>query len=493
MKVIVPVQNQVFNPAGLAWVDYNDSIDWASTARGATASATSTAAGYAAANAITGSNLIRDIDTLTDCWQASATGTQTFTVTFAAPITLRRVRLVLPQRKPDIGFLLQEPTLQTPTDLVGLVDFVVQCQVSGVWTTIPTGSVFDNKAVLIDFLTGAISNVSAIRVTSTDTKPASFAAIGLLQAFGKEEDPWSSGTTYGIGANVKFGTAIYESLQAGNLNKTPGSTAAALWWLKRKPTTLASLHDGSLQNRFEGRLTSPGLGAPHLKLVLNVSELNFDTICLLDTQGHGVCTFERTERVYDSSNTLHSTTVIYTEVLDFDPGFSNFAFKNYILKVPDDFLGSMTSFPLGDYNTIRSTVTIDLYGLTMDSLGPIPKELIVGEIVVGREVDLGLTSYGFSAGITDYSVKNTDTYGNTTLNKRAFARRFSSKTEVDNGIIDNVHSKLNTLRATPCVWVASDDTRFNLLGTVYGFYKDFSTSIAYPTYSLCDLQIEGLT
>ena len=59
------------------------------------------------------------------------------------------------------------------------------------------------------------------------------------------------------------------------------------------------------------------------------------------------------------------------------------------------------------------------------------------------------------------------------------------------GVVDSVVSKLNTIRATPCLWVGSSGNYETL--TVYGFYKDYSVDISYPTYSIISIQIEGLT
>jgi hypothetical protein len=49
-----------------------------------------------------------------------------------------------------------------------------------------------------------------------------------------------------------------------------------------------------------------------------------------------------------------------------------------------------------------------------------------------------------------------------------------------------------SLRAKPCVWIAADDPLLQEPLIVYGFYKDFSTDIAYPSYSMCSISIEGL-
>ena len=53
-----------------------------------------------------------------------------------------------------------------------------------------------------------------------------------------------------------------------------------------------------------------------------------------------------------------------------------------------------------------------------------------------------------------------------------------------------VEAVVAALRATPVLWIGSES--FESL-TVYGFYKEFSIDIAYPTVSYCSLTIEGLT
>jgi hypothetical protein len=53
--------------------------------------------------------------------------------------------------------------------------------------------------------------------------------------------------------------------------------------------------------------------------------------------------------------------------------------------------------------------------------------------------------------------------------------------------IDDVHRTLAAIRATPVLWIGSES--FESL-TVFGFYKEFSIDLAYPTVSYCSLTIE---
>ncbi len=114
----------------------------------------------------------------------------------------------------------------------------------------------------------------------------------------------------------------------------------------------------------------------------------------------------------------------------------------------------------------------------------------VGTVVIGQSKDLGLTIYGARTGIQDYSRKVTDEFGNFTIVQRAFAKRATFDVVVDNEKIDAISDLLALYRASPVVWVGTDDYNSTW---IYGFYKDFSISIKYVTQSNLALEIEGLT
>jgi hypothetical protein len=113
-----------------------------------------------------------------------------------------------------------------------------------------------------------------------------------------------------------------------------------------------------------------------------------------------------------------------------------------------------------------------------------------GTLLVGRQLSLGDTEHGADIGIIDYSRKETDQFGVTSVVERAFAKRMTAKVVMPTDAIDDIHRSLAALRATPVLWIGSES--FESL-TVYGFYKEFSIDIAYPTVSYCSLTIEGLT
>lgn len=118
----------------------------------------------------------------------------------------------------------------------------------------------------------------------------------------------------------------------------------------------------------------------------------------------------------------------------------------------------------------------------------------VGEMVWGTSYvlsDKGIEQ-GASVSIIDYSRKDTDAdTGRTTFTRRAFSKRMSGQFMVANDRINSVQRILADLRAVPSVYIGSEDAQYAPL-VVYGFYRDFSIDIAYPTTSLCRIEVEGL-
>jgi hypothetical protein len=113
-----------------------------------------------------------------------------------------------------------------------------------------------------------------------------------------------------------------------------------------------------------------------------------------------------------------------------------------------------------------------------------------GTMVLGKLRDLGSgPEYGARGGIIDYSRKETDTFGNTTLVERPFAKRWTFTTLVPAGDVDGIFNVLSTYRATPVAWIGSEDYSSTL---IFGWARDWNEEITYPSYSLLSLEIEGL-
>lgn len=123
--------------------------------------------------------------------------------------------------------------------------------------------------------------------------------------------------------------------------------------------------------------------------------------------------------------------------------------------------------------------------------GAMTADVSVGNFVTGQLFSLGRTLHdGAQIGIIDYSRKDTDEFGNSTILQRAFSKRGSFQNLIVNGQVDAVMQVLSDYRAVPAVYSASEDYDATL---IFGFPRDFNIEIAYPLESLVSIELEGLS
>lgn len=272
---------------------------------------------------------------------------------------------------------------------------------------------------------------------------------------------WSAATTYAANDKcIKASThRIYQSIAGGNLNHDPALDTTATYWLDIGPTNRWAMFD-----RTVGSITSQ---ATPLTVVLAPGIV--DSIALLDVAATSV---HITMTDGGGGSTVYDKTVDMTDMailLDwwgyfFDP------------ILPKD---TLTANDLPPYSTGQITVAITAAATAQ-----------CGTLVVGNNVEIGTLRPGAGLGIIDYSRKETDQWGVTSVTERAYAKRFDLDVMVDAVKVDYVAKKLAEIRATPVVWIG-DDIYASLVAL--GFYKDWSITIAYPTLAEARLTIEGLS
>lgn len=130
--------------------------------------------------------------------------------------------------------------------------------------------------------------------------------------------------------------------------------------------------------------------------------------------------------------------------------------------------------------------------ITVTLTGLIGAQVKCGVILAGNAYMLGDTQRGAKAGITDYSVKETDDFGETLFVKRPYSKRLEVELLLPNHKLNKIQYVLAELRATPCAWLGVPCPGFDPLN-VYGFYRDFSIVVDYYDFSRCSIEIEGLT
>jgi hypothetical protein len=271
---------------------------------------------------------------------------------------------------------------------------------------------------------------------------------------------WSAGTAYAVGARVIL-TAThrrYEAL-AGSTGVNPVSDPSN--WLDIGPTNRWAM--------FDDRVGTATTRAGSLQVVLAPGAT--DGVALIDTNGESA-----------TVTLMVSGSPLYSKTQSFNVGGT--AIDNWFSWFFEP-LGRKSSLLFLDIPVYEAGV------LTVTVIRDNPADLVsCGTLLVGRQFTIGDTEHGADIGIIDYSRKETDQFGVTSVVERAFAKRMTARVVMQTSAIDDVHRNLAALRATPVLWIGSES--FESL-TVYGFYKEFSIDLAFPTVSYCSLTIEGLT
>lgn len=304
-------------------------------------------------------------------------------------------------------------------------------------------------------------------------KPAAYDPSMIVFNNAPEPTPvWTSGSSYSKDAKVLYPVSygaysvyhIWISLVNTNTS-TPG-TDATKW------TDLGVCNKCAAFDRQVSTVTS---STNSLTITVAPSPNFVDSIALLGLVGSEVQV-----TVTDGG----ASPPLFDQTYSLDAGAAEINDWYKYFFSPFDLLSELVVTGLPLYIDAEITVTVT-------ATGPVG----IGEFLYGVQYSLGAygTEQGASIGIIDYSLKQTDPdTGITTFVERAYSRRMSATFYLDNSSLRSTERLLTDVRAVPSVYIGSNDDDYSSL-IVYGFYRDFSIDIAYPTRSLCRIEIEGLT
>lgn len=278
----------------------------------------------------------------------------------------------------------------------------------------------------------------------------------------ESEDAWDIEATYAKDAIVRgmaAGTThnLYLSLQDSNLGH---AVTEPLWWVQMGPSNRWAMFDGSNSTQTE----NPDSVEVSLELTSRVDSLALLNIAAATAQ---VIMTDAVEGVvYDQTFDLVSDSgIIDWWSYFFEP----------ISRKSDLIVSGLPPFAV-------STIEVKLSDVSAD--------VRIGTLIVGLSKQIGETAMGASIGIQDYSRKEQNPFGDFVLVERAYSKRANFTVWVRRGFTDELQRMLASYRATPIVYVGSETFGST---AVFGFYRDFSIAIEYPTHSICTLEIIGLT
>lgn len=274
---------------------------------------------------------------------------------------------------------------------------------------------------------------------------------------------YDAGYSYSMGARVHvIGSDIhelYESIVDDNLGNTPGTSPDK--WVYVSTTNPRLMFDRSVTTQT----LNPDLIDVELQTTGRIRGLALFNVSAREAQV--TVTDEIDGEVYDRTVSLVS-----------DSGVSNW--YDYFFE-PVIRLSDLVLVDLPAYAAPR--LRIQLRGGT-------DEEVACGTVAVGSTTDFGATQYGAEVGIQDFSIKDQDDWGNYSIIQRAYRKRATFTVSIPAVKVDATQQLLASLRSTPVVYIGADSYSST---AIYGFYKDFTIEIAYPLYSICSIEIEGLT
>lgn len=293
---------------------------------------------------------------------------------------------------------------------------------------------------------------------------------------------WTAGSqTFTLGDTYKYAHVRYEVLQTYTrtsvaTDHVPGVVGSEDWWLALEATEQWAM--------FDTRSTTATHDIGSLVVEVRPGAV-FSSGSVTGVTGAGSVLWEtfsgagRTgaDLVWSETKTLDATYVGDWYSYWFDP-FD--VYTDLLFGGIDGTTGS-GSMPPYRNGEVRLTVT----GTTGST------EVGVAGFLVGLSVPLGEVLNGASGGIIDFSVNETDGYGERTLVVRGFAKQNSLSFKVPKAQFRRVASTLSQLRAIPAVYVPSPDIDLSPLIT-FGPVQEWSYTVAYRDHIIFTIEINGL-
>jgi hypothetical protein len=279
-------------------------------------------------------------------------------------------------------------------------------------------------------------------------------------------DYWAPATSYTAGERVILEAAdvIYESASEGNLGNDPASDDGTNWFAVGA-TNLWRLFDQKITDQTSNAGTIE-VELAITRLVTAVAFFNLGasqvTVTVLDDASPQVEVFSRTRELVDDDDIVDWWT-FFTNDLD--------------VFFTDSLIEGLAAYP--GY-TLRIVIG--------DGTGT-PS---CGQIAFGKAVNLGRTRPGSSIGLTSFSTKEQDDWGNWVIVPRAKSDPMDVEFSIPADHARRTKRLLEALRDVPAVYYADADLVETHGAITYGFFQDFEIPLHKVGISIVQLELEGL-
>lgn len=288
-----------------------------------------------------------------------------------------------------------------------------------------------------------------VKSVTTNTFTIAVAATGIVVR--------TTGSQSGTHTCVYHIQKTYVSLQAANTGRNPRAAASAAWWQVEG--------DSNRWRMFDGSVTSQTTGATISIILTFNTNSQPDTLALLNIRGTSCVV-----KIWDTSAATYVHNQTYSLIAS---GIT-----------PQETVSDLLLVNLTQTTTADGWIEVVLSDAVAANM------CAIGALVFGEAVDAGATEYGASVGIQDFSVIEVDSFGIYNVVERAFSKTASFQVMVPVADVPRVFRILSEQRAKKCLYIGSDSYTST---AIYGFPSDWTILISYPTYSILNIELKGLT
>lgn len=278
---------------------------------------------------------------------------------------------------------------------------------------------------------------------------------------------WSASQAFVKNDIVRSGMYLYTSLQDSNTGHSPPETLSGMdaWWKRNGVTNRGAMFDDHLysQTIAPKDVTEMTVSVPWERGTSGFALLNVDgtqsiRATVTDDEAHVVF-----DASYDMIDGADDWWAYYSGAWDY---------KAEVVV--------LSSTPL-----VSGTLTVVLTG----------GRPAVGHMMVGITWNTGATLYGATAEIKDYSVYNTNDFGELTVIQRNFVKLFNGELYLSPQRADATFRRFINSRAKFCLWMGDNRTTTedgHEALNVAGYFKSCPLVFSGPNQCQYNIQIEGI-
>lgn len=263
---------------------------------------------------------------------------------------------------------------------------------------------------------------------------------------------------YELGDKCTYNGYIYVSLQNTNHGHTPGITDSVAWWSQVGPSNRNAMFDAfvSTTSKRDNSLT----------VVLQASHV--DSLTLPYVSGSELVV-----------TVTKDSTEIFSRTLDLRDSSSIKGWKSYFFS-DRGYKHAVAITDLPPIPNVQISVTVN-FPLNVAE---------IGMIQIGRYLDLGLEDYNLKREVIDYSQPTFDKFGELTITKQKYSKKYTTSIVIDNALFDLMTEKLDSLASKPIVCIGGNGYFQSLI--VFGLIS-YSADIRTVTRTFISLEVKGLT